>query len=163
MIEARDVESLRDILKVGDTVVSFTEGELTNYLIDGEFKHCGIYVGSNSLVEAVRVGGRKVDWDDFCASKDRIAVLRPKFCSDQERIDAALIATRQIGKPYDYNFEPNEKAFYCAELLYYAYRTATKDTSPFIRRTVMGVQTVLPNDYYEAKSKFELILERPSA
>lgn len=160
-IKASDVIDISNNLRIGDVILTYSKGELTNYLIEGEFKHCAMYIGSGNIIEAVGKGVRVIDFESFAASKDRIAVVSPKFCDENTAKMAANFALFQEGKPYDYSFEPNEDAFYCAELIAEAYQVATGDNSPFILRTVMGVETVLPNDFYLARKKFDLIIERP--
>lgn len=156
-----DYEDLIENIQVGDGVLSFSKGELTNYLIEGEYKHCAIYVGIGTVVEAVGSGVRRVPFTKFCSSKDKIAIVRPSFCDTEAKALAALKAIELVGKPYDYEFEPNEEAFYCAELLAYCYLQATNNDSPFIPREVLGVQTVLPSDFIMATNKFDKIMERP--
>ena len=160
-IKASHIIAMQDALKVGDIILTYTKGELTNLLIEGDFKHCAMYIGSGTIVEAVGKGVTTQCFEDFCASKDRIAIMRALFCSEAEAQAASRFALFQEGKPYDYNFEPNEDAFYCAELIAESYKEATKDTSPFVKRQVMGVDTVLPNDFFMARKKFDLIMDMP--
>jgi uncharacterized protein YycO len=160
-IKASHIISMQDVLKVGDIILTYSKGELTNLLLDGDFKHCAMYIGSGTIVEAVGKGVTTQCFEDFCASKDRIAIMRALFCSRAEAQAASRFALFQEGKPYDYNFEPNEDAFYCAELIAESYKEATKDTSPFVKRQVMGVDTVLPNDFFTARKKFDLIMDMP--
>jgi uncharacterized protein YycO len=161
-IKAHDVMNMFSILQTGDVLLSYTKGELTNTLIDGEYKHCGIYTGQGVVVEAVGHGVRAVTLEEFAASKDKIAICRPLFALDAVCSKAADIAVEQIGKPYDYGFEPNEEAFYCAELVAFCYNKATDGATPFVPREVMGVATVLPVDYKLAKSKFKTVAEVPA-
>lgn len=160
-IKAKDVSAMLDVLEIGDVLVTFSKGELTNYLIEGTFKHVGMYIGDEQVIEAIGKGVTVNSFDDFCSSKDRIAIVRPLFCTADERNKAAAYSMLHIGRPYDYYFEPSEKAFYCAELVYEAYMAATDFKSPFIKREVLGVETILPNDFYVARKKFELIMEKP--
>lgn len=160
-IKANDVNYLAEVLLPGDVLLSFSLGELTNRFIEGEFKHCAIYAGSTRIIEAVGSGVRGESLEDFCASKDSIAVVRSKFCTAAVSKRAVDFAESQIGKPYDYEFEPNESSFYCAELIAKAYDVATDGQTPFKYREVLGVSTVLPIDFKLAVKKFDLITERP--
>ena len=160
-VKASHVYDMGNVLRPGDVLITFSLGELTNYFIEGDFKHAALYVGNNKVVEAIGKGVSVTDFEDFCSGKDRIAIMRPLFCTAETCKIAAMNAASQIGKPYDYYFEMGEKAFYCAELITWAYFNATIGTSPFTKRTVMGAETVLPVDFYLAKSKFELVIERP--
>jgi hypothetical protein len=160
-IKARDVFDLDATLRAGDILITFSLGELTNYFIEGDYKHAAMYIGNGRVVEAIGKGVSVSEFEDFCSGKDKIAVLRPLFCTAETAKLAAINAVAQMGKPYDYYFEIGESAFYCAELITWAYSNATSGSSPFIKRAVMGADTVLPNDFYLAKSKFELVIERP--
>ena len=156
------INSMLGVLRAGDVLVSFSFGELTNLFIEGKYKHAAMYVGNGKVVEAVGQGVHALDFEEFCASKDKIAILRSVFCTQETCKIAAMNVVSQIGKPYDYYFELSEKSFYCAELITWAYFNATIGLSPFTKRETMGVQTVLPIDFYNAKAKFEIVMERPT-
>ena len=162
-IRASDIFKIEEVIQPGDVIISYSKGELTNYFIGCEFNHAAIYTGIGVVVEAVGNGVHKLDLEDFCASKDRVCVLRAKFCTGLEAFNAAKLASEQCGRPYDYAFEPNEKAFYCAELVTYCYQKATNNTSPFKPRMILGVATVYPQDFKDAADKFEIVIERPTA
>lgn len=155
------VNAIDVILRPGDVIIAYAKGELTNVFIEGEYKHAAMYCGDGIIVEAVGDGVRAEAFDEFCSSKDRIAIIRASFCSAEVCLKAVESALNQIGKSYDYAFEPNEKAFYCAELVAYAYQCATDFKSPFVVREIMGVETVLPDDFKLAVKKFDLIAEIP--
>jgi uncharacterized protein YycO len=160
-VKRRDVERLIAELRLGDIILTYSEGELTNLLIEGEYKHCAIYAGSERVIEAIGQGVVVTDIDDFCATKDKIAVCRANFCTDKELISAVRYARDRRGSPYDYFFEPNEKAFYCAELISRSFDYAKAGMSPFYRRDVWGIETVLPIDFKLATKKFTTELEIP--
>ena len=161
-IKASDVFILKNILLPGDVILTFSLGELTNKFIEGQYKHCAMYAGAERVIEAVGSGVRGESLEDFCASKDLIGVFRAKFCDEGTAKRAVQFAEGQIGRPYDYTFEPNEDAFYCAELVAKAYDVATNGGTPFKYRDVMGVSTVLPIDFKLAVKKFVQIIERPA-
>lgn len=160
-IRRYDIEAIVEELINGDVVLSYTSGEISNYLIPGEYKHCGIYAGNNKIIEATSKGVVLTEIDDFCSNKDKIAICRPLFCDERKMLKAVTYARDRRGSPYDYYFEPNEHAFYCAELIAKAYYYATDGLTPFETRESLGVHTVLPIDFKLAKSKFETVLERP--
>jgi uncharacterized protein YycO len=160
-IKASDVIFLNNLLLPGDVLLTFSLGELTNSFIEGEFKHCAMYAGLGRIIEAVGSGVRGESLEEFCASKDLIGVFRARFCDEATAKKAVQFAEKQIGQPYDYSFEPNEKAFYCAELVATAYMFAMDDKAPFKYRKVLGIDTVLPIDFKLATKKFDQITERP--
>lgn len=152
-INYRHIYALMKAAKLGDVLLTRSKGELTNWLIPGEYKHAALFAGENTVIEAVGAGVREVYLEDFCASKDKILLLRPMINSPEM---AVIRAKRLVGKPYDYGFEPNEKAFYCAELITYVY-----NNSNFTNRTTLGVLTTLPDDFRLATSKFVQVTEQP--
>ena len=119
------------------------------------------YAGSNKIIEATSKGVTITELDDFCSNKDKVAICRPLFCDEKQIIKAVRYARDRRGSSYDYYFEPNEHAFYCAELIAKSYDDATDGQSPFTRRDIWGVETVLPIDFKLAKKKFETVLEAP--
>jgi uncharacterized protein YycO len=161
LIRASMIDIMAGTINAGDVIVTFSRGELTNKFIEGSFKHAAMYVGAGKIIQAIGRGVSVESFEDFCASKDRMAILRPKFCDASDCKIAAMNATSQLGKPYDYYFEIGDGSFYCAELIEWAYRHATLGASPFTKKYVLGCETILPSDFYLAKSKFELVIERP--
>lgn len=161
-LSAKDIWEISKSLKPGDVLISYSSGELTNLLIDGEYKHAAMFTGKGFVVEAVGTGVRRVNFYDFARGKDKIAALRSTFCTEDQAIIAAVTADGLVGKPYDYDFEPNEKAFYCAEIISYCYDLAKETKSPFKTREIMGVMTVLPIDFKNASDKFSIVIERPA-
>lgn len=162
LIRASTIKEMMAVVREGDVILAYSRGEFTNYFIKGDFKHAAMYVGKGEIIQAIGKGVTLIDFEDFCASKDRIAILRPNFCDDGTCRIAAMNAKSQLGKPFDYYFEIGSEAYYCAELIAWSYRYATLGSSPFIKKDVSGCETVLPSDFYLAKSKFTLVIERPS-
>lgn len=160
-INSKHVIKIEELIAPGDILLTFSSGELTNFFIEGEYKHCAMYIGQGEIIEAIGKGVVIREIEYFASSKDKIGVFRPLFCSGVEAVNAVKIAVNQKGKKYDYNFEPNEQAFYCAELIAYAYQMSTNYGSPFVTREILSVQTVLPIDFKLAKSKFQCIAEFP--
>jgi len=148
-------------LKKGDVILSKSIGELTNWLISGEYKHCALYLGDDKVIEAVKDGVRITDLDYFCVSKDYLAICRPRFADDATADKAVFYAVEHKNAKYDFNFCPSEEAFYCAELVTAAYRYALGGQSPFTVRKIMGIDTVLPVDFKLARDKFVTVLELP--
>ena len=161
-VKAHHIAAMESTIQSGDVVLSYSVGELSNYFIDGQFKHSAICSGGQ-IVEAVGSGVRVVALEDFCCSKDLIGIFRPLFCTKAEAKSAGSIAYSMVGKPYDFLFKPGNKSFYCAELIEYSYQTAIGQASPFVKREIMGVQTVLPNDFKLANTKFLQVAEYPGA
>ena len=149
-----DLFEVLSCVKPGMIFLTKTHGELTNLFIPGKWSHVGIYTGENTVVEAVGKGVIEKDLATFMLTKDEICLLAPAFITDEKRMKyAAEWCERQIGLPYDYDFYSNNKAFYCSELVYNAYKVVDP-TSGFELRERLGVKTVLPDDFYRAREKW---------
>jgi hypothetical protein len=97
-------------------------------------------------------------------TKDNICILRPIFAPFNNKDvlrTACNIASECFGIKYDFLFEQTEDAFYCSELIAFILNETcimrTADVSQFTKRETLGVLTVTPQDYFDAKSKFSLI------
>lgn len=145
------------VLKIsdGDCVVSRTNWELSNYLLPGYWKHCGIYLGGY-VYESTTHGVRKVLLSEFCFKKDVIGISRPNFDLDLNGADIYL--ERTLGKGYDWAFswmENTSDAWYCSEYVY-AFYHKMNEVFMFIfkPRPVIGELTIKPSDYWLASDKF---------
>lgn len=157
-IKRDDVEAAKTVLIPGDMIVTLTNGQLSNQLIPGDWKHCAMYVGSDFVVEAVSSGVVKTDLYDFLMSKDSYAIVRP-YISCVQMYVASVKVESFIGKKYDFFFEASNEAFYCAELMAAAYLFAAPEFR-FEKRKIMGIDTIMPSDYYNAKEKFFIVKEK---
>ena len=145
----------------GDIIVTRKRGEPTNVFIPGFYTHSMLYVGESNVVEATSLGVHKTDILDALMTKDYFAVVRPKFCS---QVEMKLIANTgkkldSMAIAYDYGFEPNNGAFYCSELIFHCYKHVLENKFPFEMRKTLGVDTVTPQDYFNAKKKFYRVFE----
>lgn len=138
------VETVKANIETGDVFVTRENMVATNLLIGGKFTHAAIYIGKNTVVEATGIGVHKVPLEKFLYEKDHVCILRHASLSAGEKISAAQKAIKACGTPYDFSFASSHKAFYCAELVWYCYK------NPFKRKTIMGVKTVSPDDFYYA-------------
>lgn len=161
-VRARQVELFLKHAQPGDVILTRTLGEITNFAIKGFFKHAAMYVGGNNVCESISPETCTTNIYDFLMSKDAVCLLRPNWLSIGERQRAAEIMLKLCGLPYDYMFDPGEEAFYCAESVWFSLDKAGGENSQiFRRRKTMGTETVLPQDFFAAKSKFELIAAYP--
>lgn len=151
-------EELDTLLENGDVIISRRMWALSNIGIPGFYKHATIFRGGN-VVEAIGTGVQEVPLPKWLYTHDYACVLRAKFANLNQRYIAADRAHAMVGLPYDFEFEPGVKAFYCSELVYWAYQTAMNGASPFTLRKTFGVDTVSPMDFLMATDKFEKIWE----
>ena len=137
---------LKPQLQAGDILLEKTPFRLTDKLIPGYWGHVAIWLGGEQelkelgiwdhpvvknfqpdikaglgVVEALRNGVQINSLEHFL-NVDDVAVLRQRNLSKKERIDIIILALRQVGKSYDFNFniETNDKIV-CSELVYVAY------------------------------------------
>ena len=80
----------------------------------------------HQIIEALRSGVKLSKLEEFM-NVDDLAVLRPVFNEDTKRKDAKealLMAFRQVGKKYDFNFDVNTTdKIVCSELAYVSFPT----------------------------------------
>jgi uncharacterized protein YycO len=159
-ITEKFVTQARCLLQDGDVLLSRENWRLTNPFVPGFWGHAAIY-RDGRVIEAVGSGVRTEQFFRWAYGKDHIAILRPVGVSASVRYIASTIARDQIGAEYDFKFDPSTKAFYCSELVTYAYSVATDGKFDFKLREFWGVLTSTPQDLYNAiqDDKFELILE----
>jgi uncharacterized protein YycO len=145
----------------GDVLLSVMRGELNNLCIPGYWSHAALYVGNGVVVEAVGDGVVESDLIDFVLSKDNVCLLRLKENRGAEC--ACSVAQSMVGRPYDFYFEPGDLSFYCSELVWYSWNEASLKVTGkpinFSKRTTLGVATVVPQDYRNASSKFDVVYQ----
>lgn len=147
---------ISNIIKSGDILLSHREWAATNLLIKDFWKHAAI-CHNGRVIESVMDGVRSVSLAKWLYVHDYVIILRPTFCDSQVAFIASYNAFQKIGLPYDYKFNDSIDAFYCSELVYYSYDVAMGHDCPFTLRETMGVSTVTPQDFVNAKDKFEII------
>jgi len=155
----RDVQEILGVIRPGDVLISRSGGEFTNWFIPGFWTHAALYAAESQIVEAVSPCVRVAALAEFLLAKDFICVLRPTFASELQKLSAVTYAKLQASKniPYDYQFTPTDSAFYCAEIIGASYVYALEGQSPFTPRYSLGVLTYIPDDFYNAIHKFEMV------
>ncbi len=150
------------LLRPGMIFLTKIRGELTSVIIPGYWSHAAIYapvegVIGQMVMEAEGPGVIQTDLITFMTTKDEILVLAP-YASDKCMELAAKYATGQLGMPYDYDLDfhmTGQKAFYCSELVWWAYEMACDELGeecPFSVQTELGVETVSPDNIANAKN-----------
>lgn len=151
------------VMTPGMVCLTRKDFEASNVLQGGFWKHAAIYVGNDSrgiprIIEAIGKGVCKTGILDFFFSEDYVLILKPKFADSTDMERAAALACTLEGQPYDYQFKPANKAWYCSEVVWWSYGQVVKD-SPFVPRVTLGVATVTPQDFENAKDKWETVLD----
>lgn len=152
----------------GAVLISRTNGEFTNLLIDGHYKHAAMFASITFrdevgepfeypyVIEAIGKGVTITDLISFMTSKDEVVLLYPKFCTKEKMAEAAKVAHKYLNAPYDYYFTPGNDYFYCSEMIMEAYQSVC-GSIPFTPRLRMGVSTILAQDYINALDKWEIV------
>lgn len=143
---------VRPQLRPGDILLRRTEGTSGNYFIPSWWKHAGVYVGDGQVVDAAFKGIGKGSFKSFMTEGDSIMIVRPKNLSTQQREAVADYAKRQVGKPYDFDFDFLDEARQsCTELANHALKAgAGKD---LVEKNWLGAVT---GDGFK-NSNFDLI------
>jgi len=167
-----DEEALREIesqLQPLDILLEKTPFRLTDKLIPGHFGHVAIWTGNRAelvdagvweeliveqysdelkgeqqIIEALRSGVQLSRLEEFM-NVDDLAVLRPVFDEDTREADvreALLMAFRQVGKKYDFNFDVNTTdKIVCSELAYVSFPAFDWPTE-----AVLGRHSISPDN-----------------
>lgn len=157
---------LQRTLTAGDIVLEKTPFRLTDKLIPGYWGHAAVWIGTESelkelgiwddpivvryhdqiregrlVVEALRSGVEMNKLEQFL-NIDSVGVLRKPGLSRELRARTVIQALRQVGKPYDFNFDVESKErVYCSKLVYLSYGGIDWPT-----RKSLGRTTFTPDD-----------------
>ncbi|MCI5055452.1 MAG: hypothetical protein MRY83_05040 [Flavobacteriales bacterium] len=165
-------EELRSQLQPLDILLEKTPFRLTDKLIPGHFGHVAIWVGNeaelvnlglwdheiikpyhnqinaqngHNIVEALRSGVQLSSLEHFL-NVDDVAILRPIFSKEMmkdEQTEALLLAFRQLGKEYDFNFDVNTtEKIVCSELAYVSYPSINWPTEKTVGRHTISPDNV---------------------
>ena len=154
-------------LRSGDILLEKTPFRLTDTFIPGYWGHAAVWVGTEAelrelgiwdnpavqpyqqrirsghgVVEALRSGVELNQLNAFL-NVDDLAVLRQTELEDQERAEIVLNTLRQIGKPYDFNFnaETTDRIF-CSKLVYLVYGKLPWPTTRMLGRSTISPDSV---------------------
>lgn len=154
-------------LRAGDILLEKTPFRLTDKLIPGHWGHAAIWVGTEaelrelgvwddpavvpyqgriragaSVVEALRSGVQMNSMHHFL-NVDDLAVLRSAGSPKEARIKRILLALKQVGKGYDFNFdvETTDKIV-CSELVYTVYTDMKWPTEKALGRYTISPDNV---------------------
>lgn len=150
------VTQVKALLQPGDVFITRENMCFTNLLIPGFYTHAAIYTGNGFITEATGIGVHQVPVEKFLFEKDHVMLLRAKFTDADHAASAANIAKSLQGDPYDFDFTGDNTAFYCAEVVWYAY-DAILNPSPFREHETWGVNTVTPQDFYNAVDLWSIV------
>jgi hypothetical protein len=153
-------------LRAGDILLEKTPFRLTDKLIPGYWGHAAVWIGTEAelkelgiwdnplvaryqdairkgrlVVEALRSGVEMNSLEHFL-NIDSIGILRKPDQSREARANTVIQVLRQVGKPYDFNFDVESKGrVYCSKLVYLCYSGIDWPTKKSLGRT-----TFTPDD-----------------
>jgi uncharacterized protein YycO len=150
-------------LRPGSIFVTYISGELTSAIIPGNWSHAAIYTDEELVTEAEAPGVIQTDLITFITSKDYLLLLEP-ICELQTEVMklAASIATKQVGKPYDFQLDDRSQAFYCSELVWFSYQSACKQLGvecPFKPTIIMGEPMITPQQLADDQINFRVLYD----
>lgn len=171
---------LQATLQAGDILLEKTPFRLTDKLIPGYWGHAALWIGSEAelrelgiwgnplvsryhqqirqgrgVVEALRSGVEMNPLEQFM-NIDSIGVLRRPGADKAERAKVILQALRQVGKPYDFNFDVESKGkVYCSKLVYLTYSNVEWPTKKSLGRTTFTPDDVAVKAF---SGDFQLVL-----
>lgn len=166
-ITAEAVETIRNLVEDGDTLLCYESGRPTSALIKGKYNHAVIYY-NGKIYEAVgdkwvyengvrkNIGGvREVDLIKWLYQVDGVALIRPDL-PKHIRQAAGKNAPKYVGIGYDYVFQYGGEKVYCSELEYLCYRTEVPNFMSYVGPN----EEILPQLYRDRCGKdFILIYE----
>lgn len=163
-------EKAESLLENGDILLSFCNYNLTNLVIPGDWSHVCVYYDGR-IYESVTNGVRNVRFDEWIYKKDYISIVRPniKF-SRKQKLDGFNFLKDQSKEKYDFSMMMGDvvaarteelgktKSWFCSKYVYaYLKSMDSSFTNTFIVRPTLGEMTVTPQDYWNAKDKFNRI------
>lgn len=156
-----------DTLQPLDIILSKSLGYFTNIVNPGQWKHAIVYLGMENgipmIAEAIGRGVVKRNLYECLADKNFIAICRTKEKLTKTAIAKGVdFANAQVGKGYDYDFDMfsghKYQNFFCSELAYYTLKEAIPNLKFKLMKS-LGIETVSPNDFYQADKHFDVVFE----
>lgn len=138
-----DYYTVDDLISEGDILLSRSNWSLVNLFIP-------------TVIESTRQGVHYTDLATFMLTKDKILVRSPKVTEWQAE-KVVFEASRLIGRKYDKEMRTGNEAFYCFELLWWAFERV-RDTGWIKTKELLGESTVTGDDL-QSSNKFKDIIE----
>lgn len=103
-------------------------GSVITDITDSQYSHCGIVMLQEGRLHVLEAIGpvRIVSIGKWIRQGHRrqFTQLRPENLSQDQIADVILEAKKMLGRPYDIQYELDDKKIYCSELVYKAFRRA---------------------------------------
>ena len=169
-------------LQAGDILLEKTPFRLTDKMIPGFWGHAAIWVGNEQeltrlglwntplvnkyhqqiqnqqgVVEALR-DGTKMNTLGHFLNIDDLVVLRKKNLTDQHKKKIIELTLRQVGKPYDFNYdiETTDKIV-CSQLVYLAYTDIDWPTDNLVGRYTISPDNIAQKALHDGELEIVLL------
>lgn len=163
LINYKDVEVIKQIIKDGDILLSRVDWEFSNLFIPGFFGHAAIYT-HGFVYEAVTSGVRRVPIEEFAFKKDHIEIKRSSLVlrSAIARKEGGLFLQRQINDKYDLSFTwKGNTAWYCSKLVYKYCENVYKNFKSYMPlKKTFGEVTIVPDDFNDNENFYTVFKSR---
>ncbi len=168
---------VRSAIKAGDILLEKTPFRLTDKLIPGHWGHAAVYIGTSDELKALGIWEHPVVKEfqqqilddklidealrddvqlntiEHFLNVDDVAIMHDHTELDEAKADRIILALRQLGKEYDFNFDIETSVkIVCSELIY-----VTSILIDWITEELVGIHTVSP-DNVAVKSIEELTM-----
>lgn len=145
-VTGEDYYKLIQDVEIGDVFLTKTNYELANIINPAKIKHAALYIGkmnggnTHYVAEMVGAGCVFTDMVSFLKNKDVLVQCRPSFVRHRGNFEQGvqLAASAFKGKPYDYLFNLDGKAFYCFELCVACFKNVYSELQLKSREVVKG-------------------------
>ena len=157
---------MRSVLKAGDILLEKTPFRLTDKLIPGHWGHAAVYIGTEEELIALGIWNHSVVvpfQEDIRAGKlidealrddvqlntiehflnvDDVAIMHDHTESNEAKAERIILALRQLGKEYDFNFDIETSVkIVCSELIY-----VTSIMIDWVTEELVGIHTISPDN-----------------
>ena len=145
-------KQIQDLIDPGMVVLTRKEHELSNFFIPGYWTHAAMIASDEYIVEATSKGVHRSTIKEFLTIVDDFVLLKPAFCTDQLMVRASKYAINAVGNPYNFSFRHGNNAFYCSELVYWAYARTCGLLSSYLEKGIIS-----PDSLYKSRDMWEVV------
>lgn len=163
----KNISRLMPNLQKWDIIIQKSPGRLTDKFIPGHFGHAAIYMGDSLFIEGLQNGVVTNNPIHF-AEGGSFLIIRLKDISAEMDARIKMLATGQIGKKYDYNFDVGSPdKLVCTELISIVYEDVnwrTKKQAGVFTLSPDGIiRTAIASDqfYFPLYFNEEQLIENP--
>ena len=157
---------MRSVIKAGDILLEKTPFRLTDKLIPGHWGHAAVYIGTadelkdldiwdhpvvipfqedilnNKLIDEALRDDVQLNTIEHFLNVDDVAIMHDRSESEEEKAERIILALRQLGKEYDFNFDIETSVkIVCSELIY-----VTSIMTDWATEELVGINTISPDN-----------------